>query len=124
MLKIGLSLLNLLLKTLHLLLNIWTAILIKLLSPITELLKSPKRFVKIRYYSLLGNRYRKQNLILCRYLLKVYVNELDNKLIKEAWQETLFRLTDKDLSVCPECSQRKMILANELHIRPLLPLHS
>ena len=78
----------------------------------------PKRFVRIRYYGLLCNRYRKQNIVFCRYLLKVFVNNVDNSPDKESWQDILFRLTGKDLSICPECGGN-MVSADDLHfIRP------
>jgi ribosomal protein L32 len=78
----------------------------------------PKRFVRIRYYGLLGNRYRKQNLVFCRYLLKVFINDTNNNSSEESWQEMLFKLTGKDLSVCPKCGG-KMIPAHELErVRP------
>ncbi len=74
----------------------------------------PKRFVKIRYYGLLCNRYRKQNLVFCRYLLKVYINEIDNISVEKSWQDILFRLTGKDLSICPECGGN-MVSADDFH---------
>ena len=63
----------------------------------------PKRFVRIRYYGLLCNRYRKQNIVFCRYLLKVIVNNTDNNSNDKSWQKLFFELTGKDLSICPEC---------------------
>lgn len=78
----------------------------------------PKRFVKIRYYGILCHRYRKRNLLFCRYLLNVYVNDVDNLSSKESWQDMLFRLTGKDLSICPECGGN-MVSADDLQcIRP------
>lgn len=84
------------------------------------LLVLPKRFVRICYYGLLCNKYRKQNLVFCRYLLKVYVDKINNISVKESWQEILFRLTDKDLSICPECGGN-IISVDDFHfIRPSL----
>ena len=79
----------------------------------------PKRFVRIRYYGIMCHRYRKQNLLFCRYLLNVYVNNnVDNSYSKESWQNILFRLTGKNLSICPECGGN-MITADDLYfIRP------
>ena len=79
----------------------------------------PKRFVRIRYYGIMCHRYRKQNLLFCRYLLNVYVNNnVDNSYSKESWQNILFRLTGKDLSICPECGGN-MVSADDLYfIRP------
>jgi ribosomal protein L32 len=83
----------------------------------------PKRFVRIRYYGLLSNRFRKENLKLSRFLLNVFTNNIDKPPAKESWQEILFRLTGKDLSICPECGKGKMIRKNELnYIRPSPPM--
>jgi len=78
----------------------------------------PKRFVRIRYYGIMCHRYRKQNLVFCKYLLKVFVNDVDDTPSKESWQDILFRLTGKDLSICPECGGN-MVSADDLYfIRP------
>lgn len=84
----------------------------------------PKRFVRIRYYGLLSNRFRKENLKLSRFLLNVFTDS-DYLPAKESWQEMLFRLTGKDLSICPECGKGKMIRKNDLiHIRSSPPMAS
>jgi hypothetical protein len=78
----------------------------------------PKRFVRVRYYGLLCNRYRKQNLIFCRYLLNMYIKNVDNSSAKKSWQDILFRLTGNDLSICPECGGN-MVPADDFNfIRP------
>jgi len=77
----------------------------------------PKRFVRIRYYGILGNRYRKQNLKWCRYLLKVTMKD-EQTSTNESWQELLFRLTGENPNICPECGQGKMILKQEIRPSP------
>src|SRR6056297_3861591 len=78
----------------------------------------PKRFVRIRYYGILCHRYRKRNLLFCRYLLKVYIKRVDNSNLKESWQDILFRLTGKDLTVCPKCGGNMVSADNLYFIRP------
>jgi len=78
----------------------------------------PKRFVRIRYYGLLCNRYRKQNLVFCRYLLKVIISNNNNKSNDNSWQNLLFRLTGKDLTVCPECGGNMTPAESLSFIRP------
>ncbi|MDZ7672851.1 MAG: IS91 family transposase [Halanaerobiales bacterium] len=78
----------------------------------------PKRFVRIRYYGILCHRYRKRNLLFCRYLLNVYIKRVDNSNLKESWQDILFRLTGKDLTVCPKCGGNMVSADNLYFIRP------
>jgi len=78
----------------------------------------PKRFVRIRYYGILCHRYRKINLLFCRYLLKVYIKSVDNSNSKESWRDLLLRLTGKDLSVCPKCGGNMVSVDNLYNIRP------
>lgn len=67
----------------------------------------PDRFVKIRYYGLLGNRNRKVMLDQCRKLLGVITAGLSNK--DETWQEFLLRVCGIDLMKCPFCGKGRMI---------------
>ncbi len=78
----------------------------------------PKRFVRIRYYGILCHRYRKRNLLFCRYLLKVYIKSVDNSNSKESWRDLLLRLTGKDLTVCPKCGGNMVSVDNLYNIRP------
>jgi len=68
----------------------------------------PGRFVKIRYYGLLGNRNRKIVFGLCRKLLGVYTDEIGNKNVSETWQEFLLRVCGVDLMKCPFCEKGRM----------------
>ena len=77
-----------------------------------------KKFVRIRYYGLLGNRYRKTNLNRCRLLLKVSPVDYNNQNKEESWQEIYLRLTGEDIRICPECGQGKMVTKETLYIRP------
>ena len=79
----------------------------------------PNKFVRIRYYGLLSNRYRKTNLNRCRLLLKVSPVNYDNSNKEESWQEIYLRLTGKDIRLCPECGQGKMVTKETIrYIRP------
>ena len=81
----------------------------------------PKKFVRIRYFGLLSNRYRKTNLNRCRLLLKVSPVNYNNLNKEESWQEIYLRITGEDISVriCPECGKGKMITKEILrYIRP------
>jgi hypothetical protein len=62
----------------------------------------PDRFVKIRYYGLLGNRNRKEDLALCRRILGVTQSER----IVQTWQELLLAVTGIDIMECPVCHGR------------------
>jgi len=74
----------------------------------------PKRFVRIRHYGFLGNRLRKQKILLCKKLLNAnspYEKATNHSSIEtpESWQERLKRLTGIDVTICPRCKQGKMI---------------
>ena len=67
----------------------------------------PLRFHRIRYYGLLANRHRTQNLERCRELLGVSneppasqaANDEDSE--SESWDERMLRLTGVDPMLCP-----------------------
>ena len=50
----------------------------------------PDRFVKIRYYGLLGNRNRKAMLSKCRKFLGVITVKVTNRDVSKTWQEFYF----------------------------------
>lgn len=66
----------------------------------------PGRFVKIRYYGLLGNRNRKAMLDQCRRLLRVIVIRVNKEDVSETWREFLLRVCGIDLMKCPICGGR------------------
>jgi len=66
----------------------------------------PNRFVKIRYYGILGNRNRKTKLQNCKRLTGVKIkNTVKKKLTVE---ELLFKLIGKDIRICPCCKKGRM----------------
>ncbi len=80
----------------------------------TELLRRfllhvlPYRFVRIRYYGLLANRYRRQNIAQCRALLGAADPEPLPE--GEGWEESLQRLTGADPMQCPVCGRGRLRL--------------
>ncbi len=82
----------------------------------------PDRFVKIRYYGLLAQRNRKEQLKECRSLLGVLPQDIDTTDIPSDWQELYLMITGEDLTRCPFCGEGRMILIEEIppkrYIRP------
>jgi hypothetical protein len=82
----------------------------------------PDRFVKVRYYGLLGSRNRKANLVKCREFLGVSIEKLSDRDVLEqqnqdipAWQELLLRVSGVDFSKCPACGEGRMCSREILH---------
>ena len=73
----------------------------------------PDRFVKIRYYGLLGNSRRAVRLETCRRLLGCRRPRKRNKRPrKKPWYQLLFELTGIDPTACPVCGgQMRCLLA-------------
>jgi hypothetical protein len=67
----------------------------------------PDRFVKIRYYGILGNNHRVERLEFCRRLLGCRrPRKRRDRTIKRDWPDVLLELTGIDLRVCPVCGGR------------------
>ncbi len=73
----------------------------------------PRRFVRIRYFGLLGNRYRRENLQRARALLEAEPPEPIAP-EGETRQEMLERLTGVDPNRCPKCGQGRLKHSREL----------
>ena len=76
----------------------------------------PTRFVRIRHFGLLANRTRKNNIALCRKILGDSKTATKEKIVKETWQEQLFRICGIDVTTCPVCQKGKMF-----RMAPLFP---
>ena len=76
----------------------------------------PTRFVRIRHFGLLANRTRKGNIALCRKILGDSKTATKEKIVKETWQEQLFRICGIDVTTCPVCQKGKMF-----RMAPLFP---
>ena len=63
----------------------------------------PTGFVKTRHYGFLANAVREKSLILCRELLDARGQPEKPLPAAESWQDLLFRLTGKDVTLCPSC---------------------
>lgn len=75
----------------------------------------PDGFVKIRYYGLLANRNRKDNIALCRKLLDASKIEIKHNDIPETWQEHLLRVSGVDVTTCPVCKKGRLITVEILY---------
>ncbi len=67
----------------------------------------PYRFMKIRYYGFVANKIRRKSILLIRRLIGIAM-EIEF-FIKESLQEKILRITGKDIYLCPECKQGRMI---------------
>jgi len=72
----------------------------------------PFNFHRIRYYGLLGNRYRKEKLAQCRELLgmKAESNELEDADAPGDYRDRYEALTGVSLRHCPKCHTGRMIV--------------
>ncbi len=68
----------------------------------------PNGLVRIRYYGLLANGVKKDNLALCRQLLSVTDESVEPGPGDDTWQELLLRLTGFDATLCPSCRVGRM----------------
>jgi hypothetical protein len=66
----------------------------------------PDKFVRIRHFGFLGNRFKKENIAKARSLLNAKKIE---KIKDDSWQESLLRLTGHDVTVCSHCKVGKMV---------------
>jgi hypothetical protein len=65
----------------------------------------PKKFIRIRHYGFLGNRFRKEKLSACRQILCPEEPQIQSP-EKKDWKERLKELTGIDINVCPRCGGR------------------
>jgi len=71
----------------------------------------PKRFVKIRHYGFLANRYRAKNLKTIRLSMGLAQPAVKNILPLE---EMMQKITGIDISICPVCNESKMQFYDEI----------
>jgi len=74
----------------------------------------PESFVRIRYFGLLSNRHRKQNLARCRELLADQPIADIETASQENWRARLMRLTGRDSTICPVCGRGHLRWVEEL----------
>jgi len=64
----------------------------------------PPRFIKIRHYGLLGNRNRKEKLILCKELTNTPISaDTSDSIAKISTVELILKITGIDITKCPVC---------------------
>jgi hypothetical protein len=83
----------------------------------------PSGFLRIRYYGLLGNRYRKDKLARCRELLGM--SKLEPKADEGAdkdYRDTYEELTGLSLCQCPACHLGRMVVFRSLQSITSVPL--
>ena len=85
----------------------------------------PDGFQRIRYYGLLANRYRAENLERCRALLGVPADpeapDTSEEKADETWEERLLRTTGIDPRRCPVCGQGRLSLHQRVEPQPQQP---
>ena len=84
----------------------------------------PEGFQRIRYYGLLGNRYRKEKLERCRQLLGMAPPEEASPAEKapEDYRDRYEALTGSSLWECPACHRGRMIVIGEIPgVTPVIP---
>ena len=64
----------------------------------------PPRYVRIRYYGILANRNRKENLRLCRDYYHVPEEKEEEESV-ESWDSVLMDLSNFDVHRCPRCKE-------------------
>lgn len=77
----------------------------------------PERFVKVRFFGLLANRNKKDNLQLLQELFECEKREPEQSEKNDSWEEVFLEATGIDMTLCPEC--RKGHLRKE---KPILPI--
>ena len=73
----------------------------------------PKGLMRIRHYGFLANVHKHRLLPRCRALLGVEVTgsgDTDDPGDQESWQELLYRLTGKDVTLCPHCKRGHLVV--------------
>ena len=74
----------------------------------------PKHFVRIRYYGLLANCHRSQNIQRCRQLLGVSPATTTSIPETHDWVHLLMALTGRDPLLCPVCKQGHLVRIHTL----------
>ena len=79
----------------------------------------PNGFQRIRYYGLLGNRYRKEKLNHCRRLLGMHVPDQHPMVsVQDDYRDRYQDLTGSSLRQCPQCQRRRMVFVAMLPTSP------
>ena len=68
----------------------------------------PPKFMKIRYYGILGNRNKKKKLLKCKILTRTKIYKKKKLPALELLKQTL----GKDFNLCPQCKKGHMLIPN------------
>lgn len=74
----------------------------------------PDGFQKIRYFGLMANRHRRENLDLCRRLIGNPQTQAQQPAPLKDWKQHFQELTGQDLSLCPHCNQGRLLRVENL----------
>src|SRR6516164_7693580 len=77
----------------------------------------PHGFQRIRYYGFLANRYRAENLALCRQLLQI-PPPAPNLEVKKDYRNRYEEITGVSLKTCPQCHHGTMIVIERFECAP------
>ena len=70
----------------------------------------PKGLQRIRYYGLLGNRYRQEKLAQCRRLLGMHMPDQHSvPPVEQGYRDRREALTGSSLRQCPQCRRGRMV---------------
>ena len=72
----------------------------------------PKRFVRIRYFGFLSNRYKKNNIQKIRKFLGQKTTDVETE--KNSIEEMMLKLTGVDITKCPCCKKGTMRVVYEM----------
>lgn len=72
----------------------------------------PDRYVRIRHFGFLANRYKKDNIRRCQELMG-HSQELPER-VEKTTQELMLELTGVDITRCPCCKKGEMIIVKEI----------
>ena len=86
----------------------------------------PKKFMRIRHIGLLANRWKKDNLKICRSLLGVA--EMPNQEAEKSVVEMMQKLTGRDITLCRKCGKGHFAVSQKLPrrtgVNPFFIIHA
>jgi len=86
----------------------------------------PKKFMRIRHIGLLANRWKKDNLRICRNLLGV--SDMPQQETNKSVEEMMLKLTGKDITLCPICGKGHFVVSQKIPrrtgVNPFFIIHA
>lgn len=68
----------------------------------------PRGYVRIRHYGILGNKYKKENIERCNFLLRAKPKKLGTVKVTETIEDLIKRTTGVDITICKICNSGTM----------------